>query len=75
MTKPIICTALMTLYEEGRFRLYDPVAKFIPAFGDLQVLESDGAGGGSRRHFHAGSIFALRKSISSSIPNPGSAER
>lgn len=42
MTKPIICTALMTLYEQGRFRLYDPVAKFIPAFGRLKVLRNDG---------------------------------
>jgi CubicO group peptidase (beta-lactamase class C family) len=37
MTKPIICTALMTLYEKGGFQLIDPVAKFIPAFQDLQV--------------------------------------
>ena len=45
MTKPIVCTALMTLYEHGRFQLFDPVAKYMPAFGDLKVLESDGAGG------------------------------
>ena len=37
MTKPITCVALMTLYERGLFQLYDPVAKFIPAFADLQV--------------------------------------
>ncbi len=42
MTKPIICTALMTLLEEGRFRLIDPVAKYIPAFGAVKVLEADG---------------------------------
>jgi CubicO group peptidase (beta-lactamase class C family) len=38
MTKPIVCTALMTLYEEGRFQLFDPVAKYLPAFGKLRVL-------------------------------------
>jgi CubicO group peptidase (beta-lactamase class C family) len=38
MTKPIVCVALMTLYEEGRFQLFDPVAKFIPAFGKARVL-------------------------------------
>lgn len=38
MTKPIICTAFMTLYEETRFQLFDPVAKFIPAFAKLHVL-------------------------------------
>jgi CubicO group peptidase (beta-lactamase class C family) len=37
MTKPIICVALMTLYEQGYFQLYDPVSKFIPAFSRLKV--------------------------------------
>ena len=44
MTKPIICVALMTLYEQGRFQLTDTVAKFIPAFNDLKVLECDEKG-------------------------------
>jgi CubicO group peptidase (beta-lactamase class C family) len=38
MTKPIICVAFMTLYEEGQFQLIDPVAKFLPAFKKLRVL-------------------------------------
>jgi CubicO group peptidase (beta-lactamase class C family) len=37
MTKPITCTALMTLYERGAFQLTDPVAKYIPAFGKLKA--------------------------------------
>jgi CubicO group peptidase (beta-lactamase class C family) len=41
MTKPIVCTAFMTLYEEACFRLTDPVAKFIPAFAKLRVLEGN----------------------------------
>lgn len=44
MTKPIICTALMTLHEEGRFQLFDPVAKYLPAFAKVRVLESDARG-------------------------------
>jgi CubicO group peptidase (beta-lactamase class C family) len=43
MTKPIVCTALMTLFEEGRFRLIDPLAKYIPAFGRVKVREPDGS--------------------------------
>ncbi|HXE26122.1 MAG TPA: serine hydrolase domain-containing protein [Roseiarcus sp.] len=43
MTKPIICTALMTLLEEGRFRLIDPVARYIPSFGAVKVRQDDGA--------------------------------
>jgi CubicO group peptidase (beta-lactamase class C family) len=38
MTKPIICTALMMLHEEGRFQLFHPVAKYLPAFAELRVL-------------------------------------
>lgn len=43
MTKPIICTALMTLFEEGRFTLIDPLAKYIPAFGAVKVMDADGS--------------------------------
>ena len=32
MTKPITSIALMMLFEEGRFQLSDPVAKFIPSW-------------------------------------------
>ncbi len=42
MTKPIVCVALMTLLEEGRFRLIDPLARYIPAFGRVRVREADG---------------------------------
>ena len=41
MTKPITSTAVMMLYEEGRFLLSDPVSKFIPEFGDVTVLPSE----------------------------------
>jgi CubicO group peptidase (beta-lactamase class C family) len=37
MTKPITTTALLMLYEEGRFQLDDPVAAFIPGFKDVRV--------------------------------------
>jgi CubicO group peptidase (beta-lactamase class C family) len=48
MTKPIVCVALMTLYEEARFQLFDPVAKFIPALGKVRVLTA--APQGDARH-------------------------
>ena len=43
MTKPVVCVALMTLLEEARFTLIDPVAKYIPAFGRVKVREADGS--------------------------------
>jgi CubicO group peptidase (beta-lactamase class C family) len=39
MTKPIISVAFMTLYEEGHFFLTDPVAKYLPQFADMKVME------------------------------------
>lgn len=43
MTKPIVCTALMTIVEEGRLTLVDPVAKHLPAFAGVKVLAADGS--------------------------------
>ena len=43
MTKPITSVAVMMLYEEGHFRLHEPVSKFIPAFKEMQVLPSEDA--------------------------------
>jgi len=37
-TKAITATAVMMLWEEGRFRLDDPISKFIPEFKNPQVL-------------------------------------
>ena len=42
MTKPIVSTALMMLFEEGRFRLDDPISDWIPEYADHMVLERDG---------------------------------
>jgi CubicO group peptidase (beta-lactamase class C family) len=38
MTKPIVSVGLMTLYEEGRFQVDDPVSRYIPQFKGLKVL-------------------------------------
>jgi CubicO group peptidase (beta-lactamase class C family) len=45
MTKPIAGTALMMLYDQGRFELSDPVEKYIPEFVGLQVAKEDGPEG------------------------------
>jgi CubicO group peptidase (beta-lactamase class C family) len=39
MTKPIVSVAAMQLVEKGKMRLDDPVAKYIPAFDSLSVLD------------------------------------
>src|SRR5688572_16901135 len=37
MTKPVTGAAMMMLYEEGKWRLEDPVSRHIPEFAKLQV--------------------------------------
>ncbi|MFL6735265.1 MAG: serine hydrolase domain-containing protein [Sphingomicrobium sp.] len=38
MTKPVTGVALMILLEEGKFRLDDPITRFLPEFKDLKVM-------------------------------------
>jgi CubicO group peptidase (beta-lactamase class C family) len=45
MTKPITAVAVLMLFEEGRFLLSDPVARYLPEFGDMRVLTGRGQDG------------------------------
>ncbi|MBN1571139.1 MAG: beta-lactamase family protein [Acidobacteria bacterium] len=38
MTKPVTSVALLTLFEEGKFQLSDPLEKYIPAFKNVKVF-------------------------------------
>ena len=42
MTKPITSVAAMTLWQQGKFKLDDPVSKYIPAFENTRVLVQEG---------------------------------
>ncbi len=46
MTKPITSTAIMMLYEEGKFQLDEPISRYLPMFKDVRVY----AGGGSENY-------------------------
>ena len=39
-SKAITSTAVMMLWEEGEFRLDDPISKYIPEFSEARVLET-----------------------------------
>lgn len=44
MTKPVTAAAVLMLFEEGRFRLTDPVSSFIPEFKQVRVVDLNSAG-------------------------------
>jgi CubicO group peptidase (beta-lactamase class C family) len=37
MTKPVTSVALLMLYEEGKFQLSDPLARYLPEFAGIKV--------------------------------------
>lgn len=39
-TKAITATAVMMLWEEGKFRLDDPISKYIPEFKNARILDT-----------------------------------
>ncbi|MGE0812963.1 MAG: serine hydrolase domain-containing protein [Vicinamibacterales bacterium] len=43
MTKAVTAVAVMMLHDEGRFRLDDPVATFLPEFAGVRVVDGPGA--------------------------------
>lgn len=51
MTKPVTGVAMMMLYEECKWRLDDPVSRYIPEFARLKVYtgkNEDGCSGSIR---------------------------
>ena len=63
MTKPIVSVALMTLYEEGKFQLDDPISKYLPEFSNLQVVNDPTKGISSGTHA-ASSPVTIRQALS-----------
>lgn len=39
MTKPIVCLGLLTLLDEGKFQLDDPISNYLPEFASVRVLK------------------------------------
>ncbi len=71
MTKVFTSAAMLMLLEEGRYRMYDPLSKYIPEFADPKVIEHDAAGHPrlvpARREIVIRDLFTM----ASGIPYPG----
>ena len=42
MTKPVTGVALMQLWEQGKFGLDDPLARYLPEFAEMKVMDAQG---------------------------------
>ncbi|AGH43955.1 serine hydrolase domain-containing protein [Paraglaciecola psychrophila] len=40
MTKPVTAVAAMTLWEQGKFHMFDPIAKYLPELANMKVYVS-----------------------------------
>jgi len=40
MSKPVTAVAAMTLWEQGKFHMFDPIAKYLPEFANMKVYVS-----------------------------------
>ena len=45
MTKPIASVGLLSLYEQGKFRLTDPLDRYLPQFANVKVYKGTDASG------------------------------
>ncbi len=45
MTKPVASVGLLTLYEQGKFRLTDPLDRYLPQFANVKVYKGADASG------------------------------
>jgi CubicO group peptidase (beta-lactamase class C family) len=43
MTKPIVSVTAMTLVEDGKLSVDDPVSKYLPEYANLKVMQRDGS--------------------------------
>ncbi len=76
MTKPVTGVALMTLYDQGKFRLDDPVARYVPEFANLRVYAGTDASGAPmlespRRPMTIRDLTRHTAGLATSPDNPG----
>ena len=73
MTKVFTSVAAMMLHEEGRFKMHDPLSKFMPEFKQTMVAEADASGQVKLVAPRRGIIIRDLFTMASGIPYQGEA--
>lgn len=63
MTKPLVAAAGVMLIDEGKLRLSDPIAQYVPEFASVEVLEADGATRAARVPLLVEHLFTHRSGL------------
>ncbi|MET0290816.1 MAG: serine hydrolase domain-containing protein [Steroidobacteraceae bacterium] len=61
MTKPITSVALLTLYEQGKFQLTDPLSKYFPRVAEMKVFAGNAQGPSGPGPGAGGPLFESQK--------------
>lgn len=70
MTKVVICTAAMILFERGKFLLNEPVYEYFSEYRDTQVFVSDPNGNGHTRKAKSPMLIKHALSMAVGLPYP-----
>ncbi|MGH9889013.1 MAG: serine hydrolase domain-containing protein, partial [bacterium] len=71
MTKPITGVALMTLYEQGKFKLDDPLSKYLPEFANVRVYAGESKLEAPHRAITVRDITRHTAGFATGADNPG----
>jgi len=73
MTKPVTGVAMMQLYEQGKFKLDDPLAKHLPEFANVRVYAGSDSAGAPRLESPSRPITVadITRHTAGFVTNPG----
>lgn len=73
-SKPITCTAVLRLYEQGKLLLTDPVSDYIPEFRNMQVRHQRGNGetflAPARREITIANLMSMTSGLDYDLNSP-----
>jgi len=74
ISKIITCATALSLWEEGRFTLNDPVSRYLPKWSDMKVKERDCDGNeiivSAKREITVGDLFTMTSGLDYNCDSP-----
>ncbi|MGM9636822.1 MAG: serine hydrolase domain-containing protein [Eubacteriales bacterium] len=68
-SKPVTCTAALQLFEKGKFLMTDPLASYLPAFGQMQVKTDNGIVA-AKRQIRVIDLFTMSAGLDYNLNTP-----